>query len=113
MFAYILFLAHRRTHVLFPSDETPESVKTPVNAEWLRDVALRDLALHERHAACVDAKGDVYQWGDGFFSEGASSSSERKPLLTFHGKVCMSGAFPIWADRFMSIFPECHFIRIL
>ncbi|KAK7693272.1 hypothetical protein QCA50_002839 [Cerrena zonata] len=75
-----------KTHVLLPSEQTPESVKVPVNAEWLKDVALRDLALHERHAACVDAKGDLYQWGDGFFGEGASSSSERKPLLTLRGK---------------------------
>lgn len=58
-----------------------DSVRYPVGAEFLKDVALRDLALAEQHAACVDARGDVYQWGDGF------SSSSRKPTLTLRNKV--------------------------
>ena len=87
LFIFLYFLC--RTHVLLPSDETSEAVKTPLNAEWLKDVALRDLALHEHHAACVDAKGDVYQWGDGFFKDGASSSSERKPIVTLRGKASL------------------------
>ncbi|CAL1704214.1 unnamed protein product [Somion occarium] len=62
-----------KSHVLLPSADTPESLKTPTSAGWLQDVALRDLALHERHAACVDAKGDVYQWGDGFFGESSTT----------------------------------------
>ncbi|KAI0080581.1 RCC1/BLIP-II [Panus rudis PR-1116 ss-1] len=74
-----------RTHLLYPDDAIPESVKTPTTAKWLQDVALRDLALHERHAACVDAKGDVYQWGDGYFGDSAGSS-DRKPALTLRGK---------------------------
>jgi hypothetical protein len=57
---------------------------------WLQNVALRDLALHENHAACVDARGDVYQWGDGFFgppSVSADGNQDRKPTPTLRGKV--------------------------
>ena len=63
-------------------------------ADWLKDIALRDLALQEKHAACIDAKGDVYQWGDGFFgSSESSSSSSGKPLLTLRGKVRVYAAY--------------------
>lgn len=79
-----------RSHLLSLDETVPESVRTPAVAAWLEDVALRDLVLHEKHAACIDAKGDVYQWGDGFF--GTSNSSERpsssgRPSLTLRGKV--------------------------
>ena len=78
-----------RTHTLSLDDHIPESIRAPAVTDWLKDVALRDLVLHERHAACIDAKGDVYQWGDGFFgstgTENASTSG--KPALTLRGKV--------------------------
>lgn len=38
--------------------------KLPTETLRLSGVALRDVALHETHAAAVDAAGDVYQWGD-------------------------------------------------
>ncbi|KAI0646886.1 RCC1/BLIP-II [Trametes meyenii] len=65
--------------------ELPESVRLPSSSEWFNNVALRDLAIHEQHAACVDARGDVYQWGDGF-SGNSSGSSHAKPRLTLRGK---------------------------
>ncbi|KAI0670555.1 RCC1/BLIP-II [Trametes maxima] len=71
------------THTL--DGELPESVRLPTSSEWFNNVALRDLALHEQHAACVDARGDVYQWGDGFFGT-ESGSSHGKPRLTLRGK---------------------------
>ncbi len=79
-----------RSHLLAIDGQIPESARTPAVAAWLEDVALRDLTLHQEHAACIDAKGDVYQWGDGFF--GRTDSSERpsscgKPKLTLRGKV--------------------------
>jgi alpha-tubulin suppressor-like RCC1 family protein len=58
-----------------------DSVRNPAGAEWLKDIALRDLTLQERHAACVDAKGDVYQWGAGF------SPSFTEPTITLRNKV--------------------------
>ncbi|KAG8928790.1 hypothetical protein FRC02_006464, partial [Tulasnella sp. 418] len=48
-------------------------------------IALRDLAFCEKHAACVDASGNVYQWGDGFF-EGQPPQSSRVPTATLTGK---------------------------
>ncbi|KAM5539051.1 hypothetical protein V8D89_007274 [Ganoderma adspersum] len=72
-----------QTHVL--DDQLPQSVRVPSNSEWFKNVALRDLALHEKHAACVDAKGDVYQWGDGFFG-GEPGSSHARPQITLKGK---------------------------
>ncbi|KAJ2968011.1 hypothetical protein NUW54_g13339 [Trametes sanguinea] len=65
------------------------SIRVPTPAEWFDNVALRDLALHEKHAACVDARGDVYQWGDGFFGN-EPGSSHGKPRLTLRGKVSRS-----------------------
>ncbi|OAX36598.1 RCC1 BLIP-II protein [Rhizopogon vinicolor AM-OR11-026] len=73
--------------IIDPSEPGVERVQYPVNASWLKDVALRDLALHERHAACVDARGDVYQWGDGFFGSRPKSESEaQRPKLTLRGQ---------------------------
>jgi alpha-tubulin suppressor-like RCC1 family protein len=77
-----------RYDVINPNEPGVERVQYPVNASWLKDVALRDLALHERHAACVDARGDVYQWGDGFFGSRPKSQSEAQgPTLTLRGQV--------------------------
>ncbi|KAG1826948.1 regulator of chromosome condensation 1/beta-lactamase-inhibitor protein II [Suillus subaureus] len=73
-------------NVINPNEPGVQRVQYPVNASWLKGVALRDLALHERHAACVDARGDVYQWGDGFFGSSATSESEPQgPKLTLRG----------------------------
>ncbi|TBU32306.1 RCC1/BLIP-II [Dichomitus squalens] len=72
-----------KTHVL--DDALPESIRVPSHSEWFNNVALRDLALHEQHAACVDARGDLYQWGDGFLGNEAGSSRAR-PELTLKGK---------------------------
>ncbi|TCD65403.1 hypothetical protein EIP91_002702 [Steccherinum ochraceum] len=72
-----------RNHVLSAGTQQPESLKTPTNVEWLQSVALRDLRLHNEHAACADARGDVYQWGDGFFGDIQTSG---EPVLTLRGK---------------------------
>ena len=77
-----------RHNIINPNEPGVERVQYPVNANWLKGVALRDLALHERHAACVDARGDVYQWGDGFFGSRPTTESEaRGPKLTLRGQV--------------------------
>ena len=71
----------KRQNLLSP--ESPvDLIRSPAVAKWLENVALRDLVLHETHAACVDVRGDVYQWGNGFF-EGKSL----QPVLTLRGKV--------------------------
>ena len=70
---------------ILPSGSTTEPIRTPSVAEWLNNVALRDLQFHHTHAACVDARGDVYQWGDGFF--GKAFVGIRSPKCTLRGKV--------------------------
>ncbi|KAF9233602.1 regulator of chromosome condensation 1/beta-lactamase-inhibitor protein II [Melanogaster broomeanus] len=76
-----------KSNLIHPASPRIETVQVPENAKWLENVALRDLALHERHAACVDARGDVYQWGDEFFSSTPGARTESKtPKLTLRGK---------------------------
>ncbi|KAJ7109195.1 regulator of chromosome condensation 1/beta-lactamase-inhibitor protein II [Mycena epipterygia] len=60
------------------------TIKKPFAVGWLNDVALRDLALHERHAACVDARGDVYQWGEGYAAR--AIDDDGRPTRTLSGK---------------------------
>ena len=64
-------------------DGPEESLKSPSHLPWLDGVALRDLVLHETHAACVDARGDVYQWGN----VSAQGSPAARPIRTLRGKV--------------------------
>ncbi|KAH9842348.1 RCC1/BLIP-II [Rhodofomes roseus] len=73
-----------KSHTLSIDAESPDSIRAPAVAAWLENVALRELALHERHAACVDARGDVYQWGSGFEDRPGSSSGQ--PTRTLRGK---------------------------
>ncbi|KAJ7285663.1 regulator of chromosome condensation 1/beta-lactamase-inhibitor protein II [Mycena rebaudengoi] len=65
---------------LLPSSTT---IKRPFAAAWLENVALRDMALHQNHAACVDARGDVYQWGEGHAPRTLEGG---KPRRTLSGK---------------------------
>lgn len=73
-----------RSNVIDPQSPGTEIFQTPVNVRWLENAALRDMAIHERHAACVDARGDVFQWGEGFFG---SKSDPKTPKATLRGKV--------------------------
>lgn len=72
-----------RSNTLIP--DAVETIRTPSVTKWLDGVALRDLAIHRHHAACVDARGDVYQWGDGFPS--SDPGKQFKPTLTLRNKV--------------------------
>ncbi|KAF9466301.1 regulator of chromosome condensation 1/beta-lactamase-inhibitor protein II [Collybia nuda] len=71
-----------RSNTLIP--EAVDVIRTPSVAKWLDGVALRDLVLHRDHAACVDARGDVYQWGVGF--SGPVPDDGHKPQLTLREK---------------------------
>lgn len=94
-----------RKHTLSSDVEVIEYVRTPAVADWLNGVALRDLSMHERHAACIDASGDVYQWGDGFFSFSGSASTSGKPVSTLRGKVCFN------TDSYSTLFQYTRFCR--
>ncbi|KAG6832413.1 hypothetical protein H0H87_001573 [Tephrocybe sp. NHM501043] len=65
------------------TQEPTDVIRTPSVAAWLDGVALRDLAIHKDNAACVDSRGDVYQWGKGFSSDDVG---KRKPTLTLREK---------------------------
>jgi len=82
-----IIFGSNKSNVLSPGTPNVDTIRTPSVAQWLKNVALRDLALHESHGACVDACGNVYQWGDGFFGSPTTSTESRKPTLTLHGKV--------------------------
>jgi len=73
-----------RNNTLLPGAENQDSIRSPTTATWLENVALRDLAIHQGHAACVDARGDLYQWGTAFDAESAE-----KPSRTLKGKVTL------------------------
>ncbi|KAF8522125.1 RCC1 BLIP-II [Hysterangium stoloniferum] len=62
--------------------------KTPTYAPNLFSDPVRDLAFSTAHAACVDANGNVYQWGDAFFGE--EPVDNNRPRLTLKGKDIIS-----------------------
>jgi alpha-tubulin suppressor-like RCC1 family protein len=69
-----------QSHVLSPEQGT-EPIRTPAFTSYFGSkAALRHLALHESHGACADARGNVYQWGDGFDHQASG------PQLTLRGK---------------------------
>jgi len=66
-----------------------DSLKAPRSFEAIsgEGIALRDLVFHEKHAACVDASGNVYQWGEDFF--GSTSSAGPEPTLKGKVSICV------------------------
>ncbi|KAA1471342.1 RCC1/BLIP-II [Dentipellis sp. KUC8613] len=80
----LLVWGSNKSHTIMPDKAGVEQVRSPAAASFLEDVALRDLALHASHAACVDVRGDVYQWGDGFFR--SADVQDRTPVPTLKGK---------------------------
>ncbi|KAI0003218.1 regulator of chromosome condensation 1/beta-lactamase-inhibitor protein II [Russula compacta] len=89
----LLVWGSNRAHIISPDASDAVQIRTPAVASFLRDVALRDLAVHATHAACVDGRGDVYQWGDGFFfgqgqqqPPAPGGPADRMPVLTLKGK---------------------------
>lgn len=77
-------LLHFRSHTISSNDSYDSKLPTPLSKLSGVGTALRDLAFHEKHAACVDASGNVYQWGDGFSGDASSTDG---PVLTLKGKV--------------------------
>ncbi|THU99335.1 RCC1/BLIP-II [Dendrothele bispora CBS 962.96] len=77
---HTLIWGSNASKTLVPGGSDAESIRRPLVASWLDNVALRDLVFHRDHAACVDARGDVYQWGKGF------QKDHSKPILTLKGE---------------------------
>ncbi|GJJ12017.1 hypothetical protein Clacol_006255 [Clathrus columnatus] len=71
-----------------PGQSPNATFKTPTYIPNLFSSPLKDLVFSVNHAACIDARGDVYQWGDGFF--GSDVIENRRPQLTLKGKSIIS-----------------------
>ncbi len=97
-----------RARIISPDASDAAQIRTPVVVSFLQDVALRDLAAHATHAACVDGRGDVYQWGDGFFGQQSEQSAfgngGRKPVVTLQGKVRAANPGPMFAAAVLLIY---------
>jgi hypothetical protein len=74
-------------HKILAPGLAKDTIRAPQDISAWANVALRDLALHERHAACVDAAGDVYQWGAAYYGDLVEGQSG-EPHRTLSGKVC-------------------------
>ncbi|KAL5490451.1 hypothetical protein ACEPAI_5284 [Sanghuangporus weigelae] len=69
-----------RDGLISPTQPEVEGFRVPTSVPWLKDVALRDLALLERYGVCIDARGDLYQW----------NTESKGPYLTLSGKDIVS-----------------------
>uniref|UniRef100_V5ERW9 Putative mitochondrial protein n=2 Tax=Kalmanozyma brasiliensis (strain GHG001) TaxID=1365824 RepID=V5ERW9_KALBG len=56
-----------RYNVVAPDAPQVTLIRSPRSIPFFDGVALRDINLKEKHGVAVDANGDVYQWGLGFF----------------------------------------------
>ncbi|KAI3483030.1 hypothetical protein L1887_54150 [Cichorium endivia] len=56
-----------RYNVVAPDAPSVTLIRSPRSIPFFDGVALRDINLQEKHGVAVDANGDVYQWGLGFF----------------------------------------------
>ncbi|KAJ7273533.1 regulator of chromosome condensation 1/beta-lactamase-inhibitor protein II [Mycena haematopus] len=82
---HTLVWGSNRAGIIDPLLPVGYTVRQPFAPAWLNGVALRDLALYERHAACVDARGDVYQWGEGY-NASRTPGEDGRPARTLSGK---------------------------
>ncbi|KAG9123896.1 hypothetical protein FRC07_013587 [Ceratobasidium sp. 392] len=62
-----------------------DNIRAPQEVPDWTGIALKDLALHEKHAACVDAAGDVYQWGTAYYGQ-LPEGQVGEPQRTLSGK---------------------------
>lgn len=72
-----------RYNVVAPDAPLTTLVKTPRSIPFFHGMALRDVALEEKHGVAVDVNGDVLQWGLGFFdatSRALAQDIEEAPL---------------------------------
>ncbi|KAH9039401.1 RCC1/BLIP-II [Lactarius hengduanensis] len=106
----LLVWGSNRSRIISPGASDAAQIRTPAAASFLQDVALRDLAVHATHAVCVDGRGDVYQWGDGFFGH-HPASADGTPVLTLRGKnitkvqVTESRVFALSAEGKVYVIP--------
>lgn len=58
-------------------DRTVKVFKRPTPMAQLGATPVRDLAIHEKYGACIDASGDLWMWGVGYDPSGQVGRSLR------------------------------------
>ena len=66
--------------IVDPSNLSEPVIRKPRRLAMLDGSMLRSLDMSEKHAAAVDHKGNVYQWGSGFVDK------KHEPQITLSGK---------------------------
>jgi hypothetical protein len=93
---------HDRNNTLLPpssgTTSTQNMLKTARPTPYIpKSTPLRDLVLAEKYAAAVDAKGDLWLWGNGYWDESLkrNTQEQKEPLddrakaqKSLRGKVC-------------------------
>ncbi|KAI9017057.1 regulator of chromosome condensation 1/beta-lactamase-inhibitor protein II [Gaertneriomyces semiglobifer] len=79
-----------RGNVAAPGEDAADIIPSAKRVEAFAGKVLRDLAFGNGHAACIDEKGNLLQWGSRFDygSVDAKNShlTSKPPLMTLHGK---------------------------
>jgi hypothetical protein len=71
-------------HLTLVNDTDVKGLRRPTPMAQLGGTPLRDLIVHEKYGAAVDARGDLWMWGTGYDASGDIGRSLR-------GKVSSAG----------------------
>ncbi|EPQ28181.1 uncharacterized protein PFL1_04010 [Pseudozyma flocculosa PF-1] len=96
-----------RYNVVAPDAPQVTLVRSPRSIPFFDGVALRDIALEEKHGVAVDANGDVLQWGLGFFDPASRQSTaiEDVPLGRRREKVYANAVAPVGSMASQPLLP--------
>ncbi|KAJ3189209.1 hypothetical protein HDU85_002834 [Gaertneriomyces sp. JEL0708] len=79
-----------RGNVAAPGEDAADVIPTAKRVEAFAGKVLRDLAFGNGHAACIDEKGNLLQWGRrfdyGLIDAKKDHLPSKPPLMTLHGK---------------------------
>ncbi len=89
-------------------------VRSPRSIPYFDGMALRGLLLEEKHAAAIDANGDLIQWGLGFFDAGSrtkrsavsSGDIEEVPLGRRRDRIRANELVPLGSEVAQPRAPE-------
>jgi alpha-tubulin suppressor-like RCC1 family protein len=66
-----------------------EAVRYPRKVSCWNHIEIRDIAFSDKHAAAIDANGDVYQWGESFWQR-SGIFGVFNPVCTLKGRNCVA-----------------------
>ncbi|KDN44082.1 RCC1/BLIP-II [Tilletiaria anomala UBC 951] len=95
-----------RYNVVAPDAPLMTFVRSPRSIPYFDGMALRHVLLEEKHAAAIDADGDLLQWGLGFFdaasrtskSSDSSGDIEEVPLGRRRGRIRANELTPLGCE---------------